>query len=170
VRILGIDPGLANLGLGAIDAHGADAHLLASALITTRPRDSDGERLALIYDAVATMLAQQEIEALVVEGQFFHRQRDAAMKVGQSLGVVHLAAHRAGVPVASYGPLQVKQALVGTGRADKSQVAYMVRALLNLTAAPASHHVSDALALALTHWSAHRLSARAMGGRGGVAG
>jgi crossover junction endodeoxyribonuclease RuvC len=161
VRILGVDPGLANLGLGAIEALGAEPRLLAAELVTTRSRDADGARLAQLYDAVRTTIEALSIDALVVEGQFFHRQRDAAMKLGQALGVVKLAAHHAGVPVCSYGPLQVKQALVGTGRADKAQVAYMVRALLRLGSAPSSHHASDALALALTHWSAHRLGARA---------
>ncbi len=161
MRILGVDPGLANLGLGAIIARGSEARLLAMELVRTRSRDDEGARLAMLYDAVRAMIEALDVEALVVEGQFFHRQRDAATKVGQALGVVRLAAHHAGVPVSSYGPLQVKQALVGTGRADKAQVDYMVRALLRLTSAPPSHHVSDALALALTHWSAHRLGARA---------
>jgi crossover junction endodeoxyribonuclease RuvC len=163
VRILGVDPGLANLGLGAIEASGPEARLLASQLVTTRARDDDGARLEQIYLAVEAMLSQHDIEALAVEGQFFHRQRDAAMKVGQALGVVHLAAHRAGVSVHAYGPMQVKQALVGTGRADKAQVAFMVRALLSLTSSPGSHHVADALALALTHWSAHRIGGLAAG-------
>ncbi len=161
MRILGVDPGLANLGLGAIQAEGSEATLIAAEVVTTRSRDDDGARLAILYDAVRASLETNAIDALVVEGQFFHRQRDAAMKVGQALGVVRLAAHHAGVSVSSYGPLQVKQALVGTGRADKAQVAYMVRALLRLTTALPNHHVSDALALALTHWSAYRIGERA---------
>lgn len=165
MRILGVDPGLANLGLGAIETAGVDARLLASELVSTSARASDGARLARIHDAVRAVLHEHAIEALAVEGQFFHRQRDAAMKVGQALGVVYLAAHQADVPVHAYGPMQVKQSLVGTGRADKAQVTYMVRALLSLGAQPLSHHVSDALALALTHWSAHRIGS--LGGRGG---
>ena len=161
MRILGVDPGLANLGLGAIETAGSEARLLAAEVVTTRSRDDDGVRLAALYDAVRAALEAHAIDALVVEGQFFHRQRDAAMKVGHALGVVRLAAHHAGVPVASYGPLQVKQSLVGTGRADKAQVAFMVRALLGLTKALPNHHVSDALALALTHWSAYRIGERA---------
>ena len=166
VRIVGVDPGLANLGLGAIEASGNDVRLLESQLVRTRSRDPDGARLAQLYDALLEAVMRCEADALVVEGQFFHRQRDAATKVGQALGVVHLAAHRAGLAVHSYGPLQVKQALVGTGRADKAQVAFMVRALLGMTRAPGSHHESDALALALTHWSAHRVGERAAS-RGG---
>lgn len=157
MRILGVDPGLANLGLGAIETAGSDARLLASQLVRTRAHDDDGARLEAIYESVAAVLATHRIEALAVEGQFFHRQRDAAMKVGMALGVVRLAAHHAGVRVHAYGPLQVKQALVGTGRADKAQVAFMVRALLSLKATPESHHVADALALALTHWNAFRI-------------
>ncbi len=161
MRILGVDPGLANLGLGAIETAGGEPRLLATELIRTTSREDEGARLARLYQAVRDAIERVQADALVVEGQFFHRQRDAATKVGQALGVVLLAAHHAGVPVSRYGPLQVKQALVGTGRADKAQVAYMVRALLNLGKAPPSHHESDALALALTHWSAHRVTARA---------
>ena len=158
MRILGVDPGLANLGLGAIETSGTEARLLGAQLVTTSARDDLGARLQLLYLAVEEMLATHRIEALAVEGQFFHRQRDAAMKVGQALGVVHLAAHRADVGVYGYGPMQVKQALVGTGRADKAQVTFMVRALLSLARTPQNHHVADALALALTHWSAHRIA------------
>jgi crossover junction endodeoxyribonuclease RuvC len=170
VRIVGVDPGLANLGLGAIEARGADVRFLAQALVRTRAADDEGARLAQVYDAVDDFLARLAPDALAVEGQFFHRQRETSLKVGQALGVVLLAAHRRGVPVHRYGPLQVKQALVGTGRADKAQVAYMVRALLSLTATPSDHHVADALALALTHWSAARLNhASESGGSGGSA-
>jgi crossover junction endodeoxyribonuclease RuvC len=170
VRIVGVDPGLANLGLGAIEAEGSSVRYLASELVRTRTSESEGGRLAAIHDAFAAFIAAVDPVAIAVEGQFFHRQRETSLKVGQALGVVLLAAHRHGVPTFSYGPLQVKQTLVGTGRADKAQVAYMVRALLGLTASPQHHHVSDALALALTHWSAFRLSASGVALRGGSSG
>jgi crossover junction endodeoxyribonuclease RuvC len=169
VRIVGVDPGLANLGLGAIEAEGPTVRHVASELVRTRSSDGEGGRLAAIHDAFDAFVGATAPAAIAIEGQFFHRQRETSLKVGQALGVILLAAHRRGVPTFSYGPLQVKQTLVGTGRADKAQVAYMVRALLGLGSLE-HHHVSDALALALTHWSAHRLSASggALGGGPGT--
>ncbi|MBA2668286.1 MAG: crossover junction endodeoxyribonuclease RuvC [Trueperaceae bacterium] len=159
MRIVGVDPGLANLGLGAIEAEGSEVRHVGSELVRTRASDDEGVRLAAIHDAFDAFLDTHRPAAVALEGQFFHRQRETSLKVGQALGVIVLCAHRRGAPTFSYGPLQVKQTLVGTGRADKAQVAYMVRALLGMPSAPEHHHVSDALALALTHWSSHRLNA-----------
>jgi crossover junction endodeoxyribonuclease RuvC len=163
VRILGVDPGLANLGLGAIAVERGTPTSLHAELVRTSASASDGARLTTIETALEACIAAVRPEALALEGQFFHRQRDTAMKVGQALGVVLLVAHRHDVPVHHYGPLQVKQALVGSGRADKAQVAFMVRSLLGLARAPLDHHVADALALALTHWSSYRLRAVGVG-------
>ncbi len=157
-RVVGIDPGLANLGLGAVEEVGNEPRLLGSLLLTTRPREAQAARLLRLRLAVAEFLAEHRPDALAVEGQYFHRQREVAFKVGQAVGVVLLTAAESGVPVFEYGPLQVKQALVGSGRADKAQVAYMVRALLKLSATPSSHHVADALALALTHLQHRRVA------------
>jgi crossover junction endodeoxyribonuclease RuvC len=157
VRILGIDPGIANLGLGAVEVSRDGPRSLHAELVRTRASDAEGERLAAIADALACVLTTLRPDAVALEGQFFHRQRDTALKVAQATGVVMLVAHRHEVPVHRYGPLQVKQALVGTGRADKAQVVFMVRSLLGLGRTPLDHHVADALALALTHWSSYRL-------------
>ena len=161
--VLGVDPGLAHLGLGAVVERGRDTELLFARLVRTRPAEPAGERLAALHDAVDAAIAEARPDALALEGQFFHRQREAAFKVGQAVGVVLLAAHRRGVPVVGYGPMEVKQALVGSGRADKAQVAFMVRALLGGGGATArlSHHEADALALALTHLAHRRLAAHA---------
>ncbi len=96
--------------------------------------------------------------ALAIEGQFFHHQRDVAFRVGQAVGVVLLAAAQRDLPVFEYGPMLVKQSLVGTGGAAKAQVAFMVRALLNLPKEPGTSHEADALALALTHLQSRRVS------------
>jgi crossover junction endodeoxyribonuclease RuvC len=160
-RVIGVDPGLAFLGIGAVVERGRDASLLLARLVRTRPGDAAGDRLAQVHDALLAAIAEARPDAIAIEGQFFHRQREAAFKVGQAVGVVLLAAHARGVPVLAYGPMEVKQTLVGSGRADKAQVAYMVRALLGrgtVEAAPA-HHVSDALALALTHLARRRIDA-----------
>lgn len=160
-RVVGIDPGLANLGLGAVEEARNDARLVGSLLLKTPARDDPGVRLQAIRDEVDGFLRLHRPDALAIEGQYFHHQRAAAFKVGQAYGVVMLCAADLGVPVYEYGPLQVKQALVGSGRADKAQVAYMVRALLRLTATPTADHVSDALGLALTHLQSRRLAALA---------
>jgi crossover junction endodeoxyribonuclease RuvC len=160
-RVLGVDPGLAFLGIGAVVERGRDATLLLTRLVRTRPGDATGDRLALVHAAVLAAIAEARPHALAIEGQFFHQQREAAFKVGQAVGVVLLAAHAQGVAVHAYGPMAVKQTLVGSGRADKAQVAFMVRALLGRSAADAApaHHVTDALALALTHLARRRIDA-----------
>ncbi|HEX7003439.1 MAG TPA: crossover junction endodeoxyribonuclease RuvC [Trueperaceae bacterium] len=163
ITVVGLDPGLANLGLGAVREEGKRTRWLGARLVTTRSRSRQTDRLAQIYDEVSEFLALHKPDALAVEGQYFHQQKETAFKVGQALGVVLLAADRNGVEVFEYGPMEVKQALVGSGRASKEQVSYMVRGLLELPADAAarmtSHHVADALALALTHLSARRLKA-----------
>lgn len=155
---MGIDPGLANLGLGAVEEVGNEPRLLDSLLLTTRPREPQAARLLRLKLAVSQFVAEYRPDALAIEGQYFHQQREVAFKVGQAVGVVLLVAAESELPVFEYGPLQVKQALVGNGRADKAQVAYMVRALLKLSATPASSHVADALALALTHLQHRRVA------------
>lgn len=169
ITVVGLDPGLANLGLGAVREEGKATRWLGAKLVVTRSRTRHPDRLSQIYDEVSEFLELHRPDALAVEGQYFHHQKETAFKVGQALGVVLLAADRAGVEVFEYGPMEVKQALVGTGRASKEQVAYMVRGLLELPADSAarmsSHHVADALALALTHLSARRLGALTLAAR-----
>ncbi len=163
LRVLGVDPGLAHLGIGAVLERGRDCELLLTRLVRTRPGDPPGVRLASLHAAVLAAIDEARPDAIAIEGQYFHHQREASFKVGQAVGVVLLAAHARSVPVHDYGPLEVKQTLVGSGRADKAQVAFMVRALLgrSASAVAAPHHVTDALALALTHLAHRRLDAHA---------
>jgi crossover junction endodeoxyribonuclease RuvC len=151
LRVVGLDPGLANLGLGAIAEEGKTYRLLGTEMVKTSSGRDQAARLAHIFQAVAGFLDRHEPHALAIEGQFFHRQRDVAFKVGQAFGVCLLAAADRDVPVFEYGPMQVKQALVGNGRASKAQVEFMVRGILELDTRPETNHVADALALALTH-------------------
>jgi len=162
-RVVGIDPGLANLGLGAVEEERKQARLLGSVLLRTRSSDAGPVRLMALRDGVTAFLATHRPDAIVLEAQFFHRQKAVSFKVGQAFGIVLLCAADLGVPVFEYGPLQVKQALVGTGRADKGQVAFMVRALLEMPRQPSTDHEADALALALTHLQSRRLSAALTG-------
>ena len=161
-RVVGVDPGIANLGLGAVEEVRRDARLLASEVVRTSARDGQAERLLALRDAVAAFLDAHRPHAVAIEGQFFHQQRDVSFRVGQAYGVVLLTAAERRLPVFEYGPMQVKQALVGTGRAQKAQVGFMVRALLGLDRAVANHHASDALALALTHLHSRRVASRSM--------
>jgi len=159
LTVVGLDPGLANLGLGAVREVEREVTCLGSQLVRTTPQQSQEARLEALYEAVSSFLELHRPAVLAVEGQYFHRQREVSFKVGQAFGVCLLAARQQGVSVVEYGPMQVKQALVGTGRAGKAQVSYMVRAMLSLKETPESHHVADALALALTHLSARKLQA-----------
>lgn len=156
-RVLGVDPGLANLGLGVVEEERREARLVASELVTTSPRMAQAERLLEIRVRLQAFVTAHAPHALAIESQFLSRQRDVSFRVGQAVGVVLLTAAELGLSVHEYGPSQVKQALVGTGRADKAQVAFMVRALLKLPATPRSDHVADALALALTHLQSRRV-------------
>jgi crossover junction endodeoxyribonuclease RuvC len=157
LSVVGIDPGIANLGIGAIQQEGTKAHLLNCQLIRTHANEDSSLRLLTLYTEVKGFLKVHKPQALALEAQYFHQQKEVAFKVGQAVGVCLLAAGELNIPVFEYGPMQVKQALVGTGRADKVQVAFMVRALLNLTKPLESHHVADALAIALTHLSFHKI-------------
>lgn len=156
--VVGLDPGLANLGLGAVRQEHRTTLYLGSKLVRTSPREEQATRLHTIYGETKAFLGEHAPDALAIEGQYFHRQRETAFKVGQAVGVCLVAAAELNIPIFEYGPMEVKQSLVGSGRASKTQVTYMVRALLSLKALE-SHHVADALALALTHLSAYKLKA-----------
>ena len=165
--VVGCDPGLANLGLGAVREQGKNASWLGAQVLRTSARQTLPDRLASLHAGVREFLLEHRPDALAIEAQYFHQQRDTAFKVGQAVGVTLLAAAGLGVPVFEYGPMQVKQSLVGSGRADKTQVLYMVRALLGPDAANLNHHAGDALALALTHLSARRVPAAVWPGANG---
>lgn len=155
--VVGIDPGIANLGLGAVRQRGQAAEHLASLLVRTRADEPQAARLKALYGDVDAFIARFSPDAIALEQQYLQRQREVAFKVGQAVGICLLVAAQRQIPVYEYGPMQVKQALVGSGRASKAQVSYMVRALLGLSGTPESHHVADALALALTHLSSYRV-------------
>ena len=155
--VVGIDPGLANLGVGVVREEGKTAKFVHAELVRTSSELETPERLALLYRAVRGVLEVHQPEALAIESQFFHQQPGTAFKVGEAVGVVLLACAQLAVPVFEYGPMEVKQAIVGTGGASKEQVIYMVRATLGLHKNPDSSHAADALALALTHLASRRV-------------
>ena len=157
--VLGIDPGLANLGLGIVEGDARRAKHLYHICIITESAWIMPRRLMYLHGEVTRLLQEFRPEAVAIEDQILRRQADVAFKVGQAYGVVQLACAQAGVPVHTYGPMQVKQALVGTGRADKAQVEYMVKASLGIREV-FNNHSADALALALTHLASSAMKER----------
>lgn len=158
LRVIGVDPGLANIGFGVVEEVRRETRYVASQVVTTNARSAQAKRLLTVRQEFQALLMTHKPHVVAIEGQYFHHQRDVAFKVGQAVGVVLLTAAEAGLPVHEYGPMQVKQALVGTGRAAKEQVAFMVRALLKMQATPTNNHVADALAIALTHIQSRRVA------------
>ncbi len=149
--VLGIDPGITNLGLGIVEQVGTQARMLYAEVVRTTHGEPAPARVGKLYRAVYQAAINYRPQAVAVEEQFFYRQNELAYKVGWAMGAVFLVADQLEIPVYGYAPPKVKQALVGTGQADKQQVAYMVRALLGLKKPPTSTHLADALAIALTH-------------------
>ena len=149
--ILGIDPGYAIVGTGVVCYTGNKFELRDARAITTQAGTEFTRRLAEIYEGVANLIAEHKPAAMAIEKLFFNTNTTTAIDVAQARGVILLAAARAGVPVYEYTPLQVKQSVVGYGRAEKKQVQDMTRLLLNLSACPKPDDVADALAIAICH-------------------
>ncbi len=149
--ILGIDPGIAIVGFGIIKKEGSTLKPIDFGSIQTSAKLDTGTRLKQIYDAMNHFFRKYEIDAVAVEKLFFNTNVTTAMTVGQARGVIILSAVEADLPVFEYTPLQVKQAIVGYGRAEKKQVQELVKMLLKLKEVPKPDDVADALAIAMTH-------------------
>lgn len=151
--ILGIDPGIAIVGYSIVECKGNNFKAIDYGCITT---DSDllfPDRIKIIYDKLTEIIERYNPEDLAVEELFFNKNVKTAIKVGQARGVEILAAVNKGMNIYEYTPLQIKQAVVGYGRADKVQVQEMVKLLLNLKERPKPDDVADALAVAICHGS-----------------
>lgn len=148
-RILGVDPGSRLTGYGVIDVQSGALRYVASGCIDTS-KGVFTKRLAGIYRGIEAVIAEHEPDEFVIEEVFVARNPQSALKLGQARGVAIAAAVNAELPVSEYAARLVKQAVVGTGSATKAQVQYMVRALLALSAEPASD-AADALAVAICH-------------------
>ena len=149
--ILGIDPGLANTGWGVIESAGSSHRCIAYGCITTRAGELLPERLACIHDEIVSVIERYKPAACAVESVFFGSNAKSAFATGQARGVALLALADAGLELGEYSPVQIKSTVVGSGTADKGQVAYMVRVLLSLEHDPRPDHASDALAAAICH-------------------
>jgi crossover junction endodeoxyribonuclease RuvC len=149
--ILGIDPGTATMGWGVIRREGSRLRYLQHGAIVTPPDWEMPRRLGRLFDGVDQIVRGYRPGTVAIEELFFNTNVTTAITVGQARGVAMLAAYKAGVPVAEYTPLQIKQAITSYGRADKRQVQEMVRALLNLREIPKPDDAADGLAIAITH-------------------
>jgi crossover junction endodeoxyribonuclease RuvC len=156
--VLGIDPGLANTGYGVVARRDGRMVALDGGVIRTRGAAPHELRLAEIHAAVDALLLEHAPDAVALEELYFGQNVRTAFAVGQARGVVMLAAGQRGVPCAGYTPQQVKGAVCGSGRAEKGQVARMVKALLELPAEPRPDHAADALAVAICHANCSPLS------------
>jgi crossover junction endodeoxyribonuclease RuvC len=154
-RVLGLDPGSVRTGWGVVELSGSRARGIAAGVIRVPDRAPIAARLALIHAGVREVIEQHRPDAVAIEDIFFARHAQAALMLGHARGVVLLAAAQAGLPIAAYPPAVVKRSIVGSGKADKQQVARLVGALLQLTELPAVD-ATDALAVALTHLNAAR--------------
>ena len=159
LRVLGLDPGTATTGYGVVDSEGDRLRMLTYGAIVTPPDMPMPERLRLIYLAATELMNSQQAGAVAVEKLFFNRNVTTALSVGQARGVLLLAAANAGVTVYEYTPLEVKQALVGYGRATKPQVQQMVKMVLRLDFTPHPDDAADALAVAVCHSQSARMRA-----------
>jgi crossover junction endodeoxyribonuclease RuvC len=159
VVVLGIDPGSANTGFGVVLARGQQLAALDGGVIATTQDESLERRLVRIHARVCDLIAEHRPHAVAVEDLFFGQNARTAFSVGQARGVVLLAAGLAGIPSFSYTPQAVKQAVCGSGRAEKEQVQRMVGALLSLGEPPRPDHAADALAVAICHANGAHLRA-----------
>ena len=152
MAVIGLDPGSAITGFGIIEEH-ADHSLevIDYGVLRTGPELTVAERLQLLYEQLNALLVLHRPESGAVENLFFQRNVSTAITVGQARGVLLLALSQAGIPVAEYNPMEIKQAVAGYGRADKKQVQQMVKMLLGLEKIPRPDDAADALAVAICH-------------------
>ncbi|HWM45878.1 MAG TPA: crossover junction endodeoxyribonuclease RuvC [Xanthobacteraceae bacterium] len=157
IRILGIDPGLRRTGWGVVDVLGNRLMFVACGSVETDSKAGLAERLVVIHDGLARVIADHRPHEAAVEQTFVNRDAVATLKLGQARGIAMLVPARAGVSVAEYAPNLVKKTIVGAGHGEKAQIRMMVGVLLP-KADPQSDDAADALAIAMTH-AHHRQSA-----------
>lgn len=154
--ILGIDPGTAICGYGVIEYHNNRLIPITYGAITTKPKYSDAERLKILYEDIVQVINDVKPDKVGVEELFFNRNVTTAITVGQARGVILLAMQQANIPIYEYTPLQIKQAVVGYGKATKEQVIYMTMNLLGIREKIKPDDTADALAVAIcTAHSSH---------------
>ena len=149
--VLGIDPGIATVGFGALEARGGQCRVIRYGVISTPAGLPLSSRLAMIYRAMEELIHTFQPDEMAVEELFFNTNLTTGISVAHGRGVILLAAELLGVPVFEYTPMQVKLAVTGYGKADKKQVMEMIRRLLKLPQLPRPDDAADALAIAFCH-------------------
>jgi len=149
--VIGIDPGLAIVGFGVISTKNGTITPISYGCIRTSADKKTPQRLAQIYSEVNSLLEKYNPEVIAVERLFFNTNVTNAMSVSEARGVIFLAAQQKNIPVFEYTPSQVKQAITGSGRADKKQMQEMIKRLLNLDEIPQPDDAADGLSIALCH-------------------
>lgn len=149
--ILGIDPGLANTGWGIVESVGNRFRCLGYGCISTPADEALAQRLNAVHASLLSVIRKHEPVECAIEKLFFNVNVRTAFATGQARGVALLATAEARLPVGEYGPSEIKQAVVGYGGADKAQIQFMVRTILNLPDIPKPDHAADALAVAICH-------------------
>lgn len=155
--VLGIDPGIANTGYGFIKAESSTFSLLDFGCIQTSPKDESTHRLKAIYDELIHLAAEYQPDFFALEDLFFSKNVSSAFAVGEARGVIKLVAANTDRRLYNYPPVEVKQAVVGYGKAPKRQVQEMVKLLLRLKEVPRPDHAADALAVAICHARSYKL-------------
>ena len=151
MKTFGIDPGSERTGYGCIESTGSRHRLVICGSLAAPARATFPDKLKFIHAGLTALLARHRPDCVAVENIFYARNARSALKLGHARGVVLLAASEADVPVIEYAPAEIKRAIVGYGRAEKTQVQQMIKLLLGLDAAPSPHDIADALAVAICH-------------------
>ncbi len=155
LRIIGIDPGYAIVGVGVVDYVKNKFYPVKYGAVDTPAGTPFEERLNTIYETVKEVIEETKPECMSIERLYFNSNQKTAIDVAEARGVILLAAIQAGIPIFEYTPLQIKQSLVGYGRAEKHQVQIMVRDTLRLESIPKPDDTADALAAAICHGYSH---------------
>jgi len=156
--VLGLDPGLATMGYGLIEGDGRTLQTIAYGVLRTPAKLATSDRLMLLHQELTTLLNQYRPNVAAVEELFYSTNARTAILVGEARGAMLLTLAEAGIVVAEYTPLQVKQAITGYGGADKVQMQEMVRLLLGLSEKPHPDDAADALAISIWHHHSTRLN------------
>ncbi len=155
--VMGVDPGIERTGVSILESGTVRPKLIFSKLIKTKSTLSQSKRLNILYDELSEIVSQHNIDVASVERLFFAKNVKTAMVVSEARGTILLAIEKAGIEIAEYTPLQVKQAIVGYGRSDKKQIESLVRIILKDSEIPAQDDVIDSMAIAITHINSSKL-------------
>ncbi len=158
MRILGIDPGTAICGFSILDYKGNKFSLISYGVVRTPAHKELKDRLFIIYEELQTLIDKYSPDAMAVEDLFFNTNAKTALSVGHARGVILLLGAIKEMTVSSYTPLQVKQSVVGYGRAEKKQVQEMVKIILKLNEIPTPDDAADAIAVAICHGHSYKLN------------